>query len=169
MIRERERAPDFSLPGTETRTHRLSEHTDTGPVVLVFSPFHATADASTHVHGAEWLTLYPGVDVLGVTAWSRDRIDRFVDDHGVTFPLLSDPTGDVAERYGVDDVETRDAASPPHSIVVIDTERTVQYAWRADGVEETPDIGELYRVIHGQRAERSRGGSRSREVVRRDA
>lgn len=168
MIGERERAPDFCLPGTETRTHRLSEHTDSGPVVLVFSPFRDTADASTHVHGAEWLTLCPGVDVFGITAWSRDRRDRFVDDHGVAFPLLSDPTGDVAERYGVDDVATRGDASLPHSVVVIDTERTVQYTWCADDAEATPDIRELYRLIHDRRAERSREAPRSREVVRRD-
>lgn len=154
MIGEGDRAPEFVLPGTRGdgfTEYRLSEHTETGPVVLAFYPFDCSpvcTDQLCDFRDAEWLALRPEVDVFGVSTDTCYAHERFIEEYDLTFPLLSDTTGEVAERYGVacDECELH-AGVPRRSVFVVDSSRTVRYVWTTTDVYESPDVEALCDAI----------------------
>src|SRR3974390_2840792 len=98
-------APDFALKSTPDQIVRLSEFRGQ-PVVLVFYP----ADWSP-VCGDQ-LALYQaiigqfgayGAQLVGMSLPGPRGHQAYRDNHGLTFPLLSDfePKGELARRYGV--------------------------------------------------------------------
>jgi peroxiredoxin Q/BCP len=95
---------DFELPDETGTPRRLSEFLAAGPVVLFFYPAAMTRGCtaeSCHFRdlAAEFAAL--GAQRVGI---SRDPVDRqaeFSRLHGFDYPLLSDPDGQVAQRFGV--------------------------------------------------------------------
>jgi peroxiredoxin Q/BCP len=97
-------APEFNLQDADGTPVRLSDFTGVKTVVLYFYPKDATAGCT--VESCAFRDAYPdlslaGAEVLGI---SRDDIEshtRFSSSHRLPFPLLSDPDGEVHDRYGV--------------------------------------------------------------------
>lgn len=95
---------DFELPDETGASRRLSEFLAAGPVVLFFYPAAMTRGCtaeSCHFRdlAAEFAAV--GASRVGI---SRDVVARqaeFSRLHGFDFPLLSDPDGVVASRFGV--------------------------------------------------------------------
>ncbi|RVX41431.1 peroxiredoxin Q/BCP [Nonomuraea polychroma] len=95
---------DFDLPDQHGARRSLSEFLATGPVVLFFYPGAMTSGCtkeSCHFRdlGAEFSGL--GAQRIGI---SHDHVAKqrtFSDLHGFDYPLLSDPTGEIADRFGV--------------------------------------------------------------------
>ncbi|MEV4543543.1 peroxiredoxin [Micromonospora echinaurantiaca] len=95
---------DFALPDQTGAVRRLSELLAAGPVVLFFYPAAMTRGCtaeSCHFRdlAAEFAVL--GAQRVGI---SRDPVAKqaeFARLHGFDYPLLSDPDGAVAERFGV--------------------------------------------------------------------
>lgn len=154
MIGETDTAPEFVLPGTEGDgfgRYRLSEYTGAGAVVLAFYPFDFSpvcTDVLCGFRDAEWLSMHPAVDVFGISTDACYAHERFIDEYGLTFPLLSDTTGEVTERYGVDyDEWELHSGVPRRTVVVVDAERTVRHVWTTADAYESPDIEELNREV----------------------
>jgi thioredoxin-dependent peroxiredoxin len=96
-------APDFRLPSTRGREMSLKQHRGKD-VILYFYPKDGTPGCTAEAcsfrdHEAE-LTKEHAV-VLGLSTDSLASHDKFTDQHGLNFPLLSDETADVAKMYGV--------------------------------------------------------------------
>jgi len=73
-------------------------------VVLFFYPKDFTPGCTTEV--CDFRDRASDFEAAGATVWSISVLDadskaRFKAEHGLTFPLLSDPDHEVAERYGV--------------------------------------------------------------------
>ena len=97
-----DRAPDFSLDSTEGGATTLAGLKGKD-VILYFYPKDdtpgCTAEAcSFRDHWSEIQN--EGAVVLGVSTDSLESHGRFREKHGLKFPLLSDPTADVAKMYG---------------------------------------------------------------------
>jgi peroxiredoxin Q/BCP len=95
---------DFSLPDETGTVRSLSELLAGGPVVLYFYPMAMTKGCtaeSCHFRdlGAEFAAL--GAQRVGISADPVERQRAFSDKHAFDFPLLSDPDGSVAARFGV--------------------------------------------------------------------
>jgi peroxiredoxin len=148
MLQVGQRAPEFSLPGTDggrVDEHAVDEYLDHGwSVVLVFYPFdfHPACVAQwCALRDADWLTLNEDVVVLGVSTDGAYAHRAFADEYNIEFPLLADGDGHVAEAYGVlaEEFEGhRQVASL--SLFVIDPDRYVQYAWTSDDPSDSPDF-----------------------------
>lgn len=141
-------APDFELMGTngdEMKTYQLSESLSDGPVVLAFYPQDfspvCTEELCT-LHEGDYFSFVPGVDIFGISIDGIYSHQEFVNQHDLSFPLLADD-GDIAEAYDVRYDEPHERFGTrvtKRSLFIVDADRTIQYAWRTDDVEEQPDL-----------------------------
>ena len=100
-------APDFSLQGTDGKTHKLSEYRGKSAVVVAWFPKAFTQGCTIECKSlAENGHLIKKYDVTYFMA-SVDALDgaqgnkAFAEAHKADFPLLSDPTKETAKAYGV--------------------------------------------------------------------
>ena len=104
MLRPGDRAPDFSLPGSDGVRYRLAEMTGRHPVVLAWFPKAYTGGCA-----AECKSLVLSGAALRASdaryfAVSTDRPEtnrRFAEVMGLDYPVLSDPDRRAARAYGV--------------------------------------------------------------------
>jgi thioredoxin-dependent peroxiredoxin len=102
-MRPGELVPDFVATLQDGRAATLSTLLESGPVVLFFYPKAFTPGCTAQAcHfrdlGAEFAEV--GAQRIGV---SRDDVrtqSRFWEEHDLDFPLISDPSGEVAGIFG---------------------------------------------------------------------
>ncbi|NIS69309.1 MAG: redoxin domain-containing protein [Proteobacteria bacterium] len=99
-----EPAPEFTLPTLDGKSARLADYR--GKVVLL--NFWATWCPPCIWEMPSMESLYQRFkgrefEILGVSidAKGESVVRPFVDDHGITFPVLLDPDSQVYKRYGV--------------------------------------------------------------------
>lgn len=101
MIEEGSVAPDFSLNGSDGKTHRLGDFRGRN-VVLYFYPKDDTAGCTIEAKGfnesLEELEKL-GVVVVGVSKDDLESHKRFCDKYSLRFLLLSDPDSKVIKEY----------------------------------------------------------------------
>ena len=95
-------APDFDMPATGGRTVSLASMAGK-PFVLYFYPKAdtpgCTKEACAFQEALPQLGKI-GLDVIGVSPDKMKPIDKFAEKFSLTFPLASDESKTVAERYG---------------------------------------------------------------------
>ncbi len=109
-------APDFTLQGTDGKTHKLSEFRGKQAVVVAWFPRAftqgCTIECKSLAENGERIRKYDvtyymaSVDPLEenikfAKATSVKLGERMVEKKEADFPMLSDPTKEVATRYGV--------------------------------------------------------------------
>ena len=100
MLKAGETAPEFTAVDQKGESVTLTGLLEHGPVVLFFYPKAMTTGCtkeSCHFRdlGAEFAEL--GAQRVGISADSVDQQAAFDDQHGLGYPLLSDPDRTVAE------------------------------------------------------------------------
>lgn len=124
-----DRAPDFTLPGTNGETHSLSDFAGK-PLVLVFYPGDdtpvCTRQLNSYNEGIEQFTELEA-QVVAISAQDVASHDAFSDKHGFQFPLLADVDKEVANAYGT----LGPIGFPRRSVFIIDADGIVRYAHRA--------------------------------------
>lgn len=154
MNATQETVPEFSLPGTEgegTQKYSLNEYTEEGGVVLIFYPFDFSpvcTDVLCNFRDAEFLSFTDNVDVFGVSLDSCYAHMRFIEEYDIPFPLLSDTTGTVTERYGLayDEWEHHEGV-PKRALLTIDETRSIRYKWLTESAYESPSYDELHQTV----------------------
>jgi len=101
-LNEGDPAPAFEMPASGGRTVRLSDYAGK-PLLLYFYPKAdtpgCTKEACAFQEALPQLG-HLGLDVIGVSKDPMKPIEKFAAKYNLTFPLASDETGDVTERYG---------------------------------------------------------------------
>lgn len=97
------KAPDFSLPDQNGQVRSLADYRGQ-KVILYFYPRDMTAGCTKQA--CAFGALYPqfqekGAVVLGVSKDSVASHKKFEQNHGLPFPLLSDPETAVLQAYDV--------------------------------------------------------------------
>ncbi|MHC3436711.1 redoxin domain-containing protein [Natrialbaceae archaeon A-gly3] len=148
-----ETAPDFTRPLVndefwEDRT--LSELADGNRLVLVFTPMIGSFLAEyawNEIRDRGWDDYE--ATVVGVTVATPYAVSRFLDEQELPFALFSDPSNEVAERYGVEhDLDGMAGVSEPRlSAFVLESDLTVAEAWVAREWPEFPDYDDLERTL----------------------
>lgn len=103
MLKIGDKAPNFSLLSDSGETLKLSDFKG-GPLVLYFYPKADTPGCTREAHGfrdAKKQFEKLGAKVVGVSADSPEALAKFRDKYSLNFPLLSDPTHQTLEAYGV--------------------------------------------------------------------
>ena len=120
-----DKAPEFELPGTDSRTYRLEDLRGQW-VVLAFSPGDftpvCTRQFCSYRDGDDRLDEL-GVEVLGISPQSVDSHERFRRKHGLTVPLLADEEREVLRSYGV----LAPGGIVRRSIFIVDPEGVVRF------------------------------------------
>ena len=97
-----DKAPAFSLPDADGQTVKLSDFKGR-KVIVYFYPAASTPgctkqacdfrDSLAELNEA-------GLDVVGISPDKPEKLAKFRDNEGLTFPLLSDPDRKVLTAYG---------------------------------------------------------------------
>ena len=101
-VQEGDTAPDFEMPASGGRTVSLAALKGK-PFILYFYPKAATPGCTKEA--CAFQEALPqlgkiGLDVIGVSPDKIKPIEKFAEKYGLKFPLASDETKTVAERYG---------------------------------------------------------------------
>jgi peroxiredoxin Q/BCP len=97
-------APDFTLSDDEGNQRSLGEFLANGPVVLFFYPAAMTTGCtkeSCHFRDLAKEFAEAGAQRIGISPDGVAKQAEFTAKHSFDFPLLSDPDGAVATRFGV--------------------------------------------------------------------
>lgn len=104
MIREGERAPDFSAPTADGTTLSLADFRGKKPLILYFYPRDNTPGCTKEAcsfrdHAGEIADA--GAAIVGVSMDSQDAHRKFIADFRLNFPLVSDREATICKAYGV--------------------------------------------------------------------
>ena len=97
-------APPFTLPDADGTERSLAELLAERPRLLVYAyPAAMTPGCTTET--VEFQAAAPalagaGISVVGISPDPPEKLARFRDRHGITFPLLSDPDRTVLSDWG---------------------------------------------------------------------
>jgi len=149
---EGEQAPEFTRPLVTDEYWSdvaLSELVarDDEPTVLLFHSMDGAFPATylwKEVRSRDW---HAEATVVGVSISTPYAHKQLIDerDLGEDYALYSDPGNGVAEAYGIaHDLDGMAAVSEPRpAVFVLDSERTVEYAWVAEEWPDFPDYDEI--------------------------
>ncbi|NLS10569.1 thioredoxin-dependent thiol peroxidase [Nesterenkonia sp. MY13] len=96
-------APDFTLTAHDGSTVSLADFRGKSKVIVYFYPKASTPGCTTQAcdfrDSLDSLQA-AGYQVLGISPDPVSALEKFTDNQGLTFPLLSDEDHAVAESYG---------------------------------------------------------------------
>jgi peroxiredoxin Q/BCP len=106
-------APDFSLPGSDGKTYKLSDFKGKKAVVLAWFPKAFTGGCTAECKSfRETGAALKKFDVAYFTAScdTPETNKKFAESLELDYPILSDPTREVATAYGVVSGDKKNAA-----------------------------------------------------------
>jgi peroxiredoxin len=134
-----QKAPDFSLPGTDGKTYSLSSFKDAPVLVVVFSCNHCPYVVGSEDRMIKLSNDYSprGVAMIAINSNeteshptdSMEHMKARAAEKGFRFPYVRDETQEVALKYG--------ALRTPH-FYVFDKDRKLRYTGRMDDNPRTP-------------------------------
>jgi peroxiredoxin Q/BCP len=104
MINAGDRAPEFSGTTSDGKRVALADFRGRKPLVLYFYPKDNTPTCTKEAcsfrdHAGE--IAEAGGEVIGVSNDGPEAHKKFIADHRLNFPLLSDTDGSIAKAFGV--------------------------------------------------------------------
>jgi len=104
MVNQGDRAPDFTGTTADGKQISLSDFRGKKPLVLYFYPKDNTPTCTKEAcsfrdHAGEIAAA--GGEVIGVSNDGAAAHKKFIADHRLNFPLLSDTDGTIAKAFGV--------------------------------------------------------------------
>jgi len=146
------KAPDFTLPDTESKPRRLKDFLEK-KVVLAFYP-----GAFTSVCTKEMCTFRDSIvklsdlkaQVVGISVNDPFSNKAFAERNLLSFPLLSDYNREVIGLYGVaakDFAGLKGYTAAKRSVFIVDRTGTVRYVWISEDPRVEPNYREIERVL----------------------
>ena len=102
MIKEGNKAPDFSAADQSGNKVKLSAFKGKKNVVLYFYPKDMTPGCTTEACDfRDQFKKFKGAEILGVSIDPPERHQKFIDKYDLPFTLISDVDQKVVNKYGV--------------------------------------------------------------------
>ncbi|WP_227130685.1 redoxin domain-containing protein [Halorubellus salinus] len=148
-------APDFIAPVAtgDVESITLSDAVEDGPVVLAFFPGAFTSVCTTEMCSfRDRLSAFEDVDatVYGVSTDSPFSLNEFRSQNDLSFGLVSDHEKEIIDAYDVrtsfDHIGLHGLAK--RAVFVVDSDRTISYAWVSDDPGVEPDYDEVATAAH---------------------
>ena len=143
-------APDFTAPLAcgDITSFTLSEQIDNGPLLLAFFPGAFTSVCRNEMRQLqadqdEFESL--GVTVYGVSVDTPFALNKFREENGLSFGMISDMQREIIDAY---EVRTDFSSLGVHglaqrAVFIVDADRVVTYSWVSDDPGREPDYDEL--------------------------
>jgi peroxiredoxin len=147
-------APHFALTLTPGEAPlRLADYKGEKPVVLLFFPLAFSSVCTTELDKVckdhdRWSDL--DAVVIGISIDSPFVNQRFAEELGAQFPIVSDFNKETADEYGVlndDYFGMRGVAN--RSAFVIDRRGVIAYSWMTEDSSILPPFDEIERAVIG--------------------
>ena len=125
-LREGDVAPDFTLNGVPPGAYHLAQQRGK-VVVLAFYPGDFTPVCTRqlqHYEEQRERLVRTGAVLWAISTDGLEAHERMAKSYALTIPLLADPGGNVAARYGVRGM----LGSARRSVFVVDPEGTIRYS-----------------------------------------
>ena len=137
-------APDFTLYNTEKEQVTLSSLKGK-PVVILFFPMAFTGVCTTELCSIrDDIASYSGLDaqVLGISVDSPFVLDKFKEEQGLPFPLLSDFNKEASTAYGAiyEEFVFGLKGVSKRSAFVVDAEGKIAYAEVLESAGDLPNF-----------------------------
>lgn len=156
-VAEGDTAPDFTRPLVNDEYWEdasLSDLTDERPVLLVFYTMDGAFPATYIWNELRDRALDDDHDltIVGLSISDPYSHKRLIEERGMDYQLFSDPQNAIAEEYGiVHDLDGMAGVNEPRpAVFLLDSDRTVEYAWVASEWPEFPDYDEIEEAIAGR-------------------
>jgi peroxiredoxin Q/BCP len=152
-IKEGMEAPDFELPSSAGGTLKLSSLRGKSAVVLYFYPKDMTPGCTKEACSFRDLRgelEAAGATILGVSNDDLKSHGKFIEAHGLNFPLLSDEDTTVSAMYGVyveKEREGRKRMGIERTTFIIDKAGKIAKIFRKVKVDEHAD--EVLEAVKG--------------------
>ena len=158
QIKVGEKAPDFTLPDVDTKLTSLKDFLGQ-KVVLAFFIGAFTVTCTKEVcefRDAMSRMVDLKAQVIGIDLTSTFSSKLVSEKNRFPFPVLSDPTREVSEKYGLrfspcDETEccwgTGCYPIVKRSILVLDEEGIVRYIWVSTSTATEPSYEEIQKVL----------------------
>lgn len=102
MIKEGNKAPDFSATDQNGKKIKLSSFKGKKNVVLYFYPKDMTPGCTTEACDfRDHFKKFKSTEILGVSIDSPERHQKFIEKYDLPFTLISDVDQKVVNKYGV--------------------------------------------------------------------
>ena len=102
MVKEGNKAPDFSGKNQDGKPVRLSSFRAKKNVVLYFYPKDMTPGCTTEACDfRDQFKKFKNTTILGVSADSPERHRKFIDKYNLPFELIADENKKICMKYGV--------------------------------------------------------------------
>jgi len=102
MVKEENKAPDFSGKNQDGKPVRLSSFRTKKNVVLYFYPKDMTPGCTTEACDfKDQFKKFKNTTILGVSVDSPERHRKFIDKYDLPFELIADENKKICEKYGV--------------------------------------------------------------------
>jgi peroxiredoxin Q/BCP len=102
MVKEGNKAPDFSGRNQDGKPVRLSSFKTKKNVVLYFYPKDMTSGCTTEACDfRDQFKKFKNTIILGVSADSPERHRKFIDKYNLPFELIADENKKICMKYGV--------------------------------------------------------------------
>ena len=102
MLKEGNKAPEFSGKNQDGKSIKLSSYKTKKNIVLYFYPKDMTPGCTTEACDfRDQFKKFKNTIILGVSADSPERHQKFIDKYKIPFELISDENKKISEKYGV--------------------------------------------------------------------
>ena len=145
-------APDFTRPlvGAEYWADAsLADLVDEGPLLLVFHPMDGAFPTTYAWNELRDRGVPERIETVGCSISTPYEHRDLLSARGVDVRVFSDPDAGIATAYGVEHDLDGMAGVTEHRLAtyLIDTDRTVQYAWVASQQPDFPDYDALEAAV----------------------
>ena len=141
-----------SSDGDDGSNHNSDNNQNT-PLILVCYPMNGSFLARyiwDEIAERGWSDT---ASVVGLTISTPYDHKAFIRDRDLEVPLFSDPTNAIAEAYGIaHELDGMTGVSEPRpAVFVLESDRTVRYAWTATQWPDFPDYDAVEAALEGGR------------------
>ncbi|MCB0417935.1 MAG: redoxin domain-containing protein [Bdellovibrionales bacterium] len=148
------KAPDFTLPDQYGKPFHFYEALKSGPHLLVFYPGDFTKVCTAQLcdyrdHMDDFGSL--NVRIVGISKNPQESHGRFATQYGFSFPLLSDPSEEVAKSYGCRSLLMFGGVS--RALAVVSTDQRIRYHYVESTVITRRTAHELLEVLEQLKSE----------------